>query len=262
MFKWNPTDYAANSSTQAVWAKELITRLSLHGDERILDVGCGDGKVTAMLAQAVPRGSVVGCDASPEMIAHAAKHHRRKNLEFVEANATDLRVPGPFDLVFSNAALHWVSDHRAFLRGAAKALRPGGRLMVSCGGQGNAADFFAAVRSEMRRVAWREFFRKMKPCYFFHSTEEYHTWLPATGFHPEVIRLAEKDAVHPDRDAFVAWLRTTWLPYTQRVPEDRREEFINCSADRYLAKHPPDANGAVHVKMVRLEIEAVRIGNG
>ena len=219
MFKWNPADYAANSSAQMAWAQELIVRLSLRGDEHILDVGCGDGQVTALLARAVPRGRVLGCDTSPEMIAHARQQHRRRNLEFVEADARNLRVPGAFDVVFSNAALHWVDDHRAFLRGAARALRPGGRLMISCGGRGNAADVFAAVRAELRRAVWRGFFRRIVPAYFFHRPEDYREWLPAAGFRPERVRLAQKDGAHSGRDGFTAWFRTTWLPYTQRVPE-------------------------------------------
>ena len=259
MFKWNPADYAANSCSQMVWARELIARLSLCGDERILDVGCGDGQVSALLAHAVPRGRVLGCDNSPEMIAHARQQHRRRNLEFVRADARDLRVPGEFDVVFSNAALHWVDDHRAFLAGAAGVLRPGGRLMISCGGRGNAADVFAAVRAELRRAAWRGFFRRMQPAYFFHRPEDYRAWLPAAGFHPERVRLAQKDGAHPGREGFTAWFRTTWLPYTERVPEERRDEFAAAVAERYLAKHPPDAAGMVHVRMVRLEIEAGRV---
>lgn len=262
MFKWNPADYAANSSTQMAWAKELIARLSLRGDERILDVGCGDGQVTALLARAVSRGRVVGCDSSPEMVAHAREQHRRHNLQFALADARDLRLPGKFDVLFSNAALHWVDDHRAFLRGAATVLRTGGRLMISCGGCGNAAEVFAAVRAELRRAVWRDCFRRMESAYFFHRAEEYHAWLTAAGFKAERVRLAEKDGAHPGREGFAAWFLTTWLPYTQRVPEDRREAFVTAVTDRYLTKHPPDAAGAVHVRMVRLEIEAVRTETG
>jgi trans-aconitate 2-methyltransferase len=69
--RWNAADYAANSAAQQIWARELIAQLRLRGDEHILDVGCGDGKVTAELARAVPKGSVTGIDASPEMIAFA-----------------------------------------------------------------------------------------------------------------------------------------------------------------------------------------------
>lgn len=259
MLKWNPTDYAASSSTQAVWAKEMIDRLSLRGDEHILDVGCGDGRLTELLARAVPRGRVVGCDAAPEMIAHARQQHRRRNLEFTLADARELRLPGAFDVLFSNAALHWVDDHRAFLRAAAKVLRPGGRLMISCGGRGNAAEVFVALRSVLRRMEWRECFRQMQAEYFFHSAAEYDAWLPAAGFRAARVCLAAKDAAHPGREGFAAWFRTTWLPYTQRVPEARRADFVNAVTDRYLAKHPPAAAGTVHVRMVRLEIEATRV---
>ena len=78
---WNAADYAANSAVQQSWARELIAKLHLRGDEHILDVGCGDGKVTAELARAVPRGSVTGTDASAEMIAFAKKLFRRPRFQ-------------------------------------------------------------------------------------------------------------------------------------------------------------------------------------
>jgi trans-aconitate methyltransferase len=74
--KWNAADYAANSVVQQSWARELIAKLDLRGDEHVLDVGCGDGKVTAEIAQTVPRGSVIGVDASPQMIEFAQKTFR------------------------------------------------------------------------------------------------------------------------------------------------------------------------------------------
>lgn len=260
--RWNPLDYAGNSASQAAWAREIIARLALRGDEWILDVGCGDGRISAELAAAVPRGGVTGIDTSPEMLAHAAeRHHRRAhpNLEFLSMDATAIRVDRRYDIVFSNAALHWVADHRAFLRGAAAALRPGGRLVVSCGGQGNAEDVFTVVRSELRRAAWREFFRGLRRPYFFHRPEEYQAWLPEAGFRAELVRLAAKTATYAGADGLAAWVRTTWLPYTQRVPESRREEFIRRVVLRYVDRHPPDADGWVHVRMVRLEIEAVKL---
>jgi len=283
--RWNAVDYAANSAVQQAWARELIARLNLRGDERVLDVGCGDGKVTAEIAHAVPRGSVTGIDASPQMIRFARATFPPRKIPNLKFRVMDAReIPGsagiragqssgkvqpagrdagapsaPFDLIFSNAVLHWVDDHQAFLRGAAACLRPGGRLVVSCGGKGNAQDVFLALRPEMRLKPWRLFFRRIPKPYFFHSPAEYERWLPQFGFKTLGVRLAPKDAVYAGRDKFVAWLRTTWLPYVQRVPEELREEFIAGVANCYLAKHPPDAEGKVHVKMVRLEIEAERI---
>lgn len=260
--KWNAADYAANSAAQQAWARELIARLSLRDDERILDVGCGDGKVTADLARAVPKGAVTGIDSSAEMIrfARAAFPPRSiPNVKFQRMDARHIRLANPFDLVFSNATLHWVDDHEAFLRGAAACLRPGGRLVVSCGGKGNAQDVFVALRAVMRLAPWRNFFRRLEKPYFFHSPEEYEKWLPRFGFKTKSLRLADKDMAFTGGAGFAGWFRTTWLPYTQRVPENLREEFIAAVTECYVAKYQPDAEGRVHVRMVRLEIDAVRV---
>ena len=296
---WSAADYASNSAVQHTWARELIAKLDLRGDERILDVGCGDGKVTAEMAHAVPKGSVVGVDASSQMIEFATKTFSIPNLEFRTVDAREIkpaalsspspppkeeragvrrsikpltpalsplgrgegdeRTPALFDVVFSNAALHWVDDHQAFLRGAASVLKPDGRLLVSCGGKGNAHDVFLALRPVMRQKRWREFFRKMEAPYFFHSPEEYKKWLLRFGFQKHSVKLTPKDVTYAGREGFATWLRTTWIPYTQRVPENLREEFIASVAERYIGKHPMDARGMVPVRMVRLEIDAVRI---
>ncbi|HEV2434703.1 MAG TPA: methyltransferase domain-containing protein [Verrucomicrobiae bacterium] len=259
--RWNAADYAANSVVQHTWARELIARLKLRGDEHILDVGCGDGKVTAEIARAVWRGGVTGVDASAEMIAFAQKAfpaQQHPNLEFHVMDARRLKFTRRFDIVFSNAALHWVDDHEAILRGLAAVLKPGGRLVISCGGKGNAHDVFVALRPEMRMKRWRQFFRRMPKPYFFYSPADYEKWLPRSGFKALNVRLMPKDATYAGREGFAAWLRTTWLPYVQRVPENMREEFIAAVANRYVTRHPPDAEGRTHVRMVRLEIEAVR----
>jgi len=260
--RWNAADYAANSVVQQAWARELIARFNLRGDERILDVGCGDGKVTAELARAVPRGFVTGVDASVEMIAFARKTFPLSeipNLKFQVMDARKIKSARWFDFIFSNAALHWVDDHQAILRGAASVLKPGGRLAVSCGGRGNAQAVFLVLRPEMRLKRWREFFRKMPMPYFFYAPDDYEKWLPKFGFKIRNLKLAPKDATYAGAKGFATWLRTTWIPYAQRVPEHLREEFIEAVTQRYVVKHPPDADGKVQARMVRLEIDAVKI---
>ena len=263
--KWNAADYAANSAVQHGWARETMAKLELHGDETILDVGCGDGKITAELARAVPRGLVTGVDASAAMIAFAEKSFppaKFGNLKFQLADAREIgsrAATGTFDLVFSNAALHWVDDHENFLRGAGTILKTGGRLVVSCGGKGNAHDVFLALRPEMRLARWWEFFRGMPLPYFFYAPVDYEKWLPKYGFKIVTLKLAPKAATYAGAEGLATWLRTTWLPFTQRVPETLREEFIAAVTARYLAKHPPDATGQVHVRMVRLEIGAEKL---
>jgi len=263
--KWNAADYAANSVVQQSWARELIAKLNLRGDEKILDVGCGDGKITAEIGRATPNGFIVGIDASAEMISFARKKFPAKENRNLEFQACDARQISPkkfkqkFDVIFSNAALHWVDDHEKILRGASSVLNPGGRLIVSCGGKGNAQDVFVALRPEMRLKRWREFFRKMPTPYFFYSPADYEKWLPKFGFKINSLKLAPKEADYPGEDGFATWLRTTWIPYVQRVPENLREEFIAAVTQRYLAKHPSDTENKIHVKMVRLEIDAVKV---
>jgi trans-aconitate methyltransferase len=174
-------------------------------------------------------------------------------------DARRIKFARPFDLVFSNAALHWVDDHGAILRGAAYVLKPGGRLVVSCGGKGNAHDVFLALRPEMRLKCWRGFFRRMPTPYFFYAPDDYKKWLPKSGFKIHALKLAPKDAAYDGADGFATWLRTTWIPYVQCVPAKLREEFIAAVTQRYIGKHPPDADGKVHVRMMRLEIDAVKI---
>jgi trans-aconitate methyltransferase len=174
-------------------------------------------------------------------------------------DARKIKFDRQFDLVFSNAALHWVDDHEAILRGAASVLKFGGRLVVSCGGIGNAHEVFLALRPEMRLKRWRGFFRQMPLPYFFYAPGDYEKWLPKFGFKINALKLAPKDATYDGADGLATWLRTTWLPFVQRVPENLRDEFIAAVMTRYLAKHPPDAAGKVHVRMVRLEIEAEKL---
>ena len=94
--------------------------------------------------------------------------------------------------------------------------------------------------------------------YFFYAPAEYQKWLPKFGFQINRLELAPKDATYAGAEGFATWLRTTWIPFVQRVPEDLREEFIAAVTVRYLAKHPADKSGQVHVRMVRLEIDAMK----
>ncbi|MDO9324388.1 MAG: class I SAM-dependent methyltransferase, partial [Methanoregula sp.] len=132
-FTWNAADYSHSSPAQQQWARELVAKLRLNGNERVLDIGCGDGKVTAAIAASVPDGTVTGIDSSPEMIRFAQEHFPRRihrNLTFILRDASHLDFFEEYDIVFSNAALHWIFDHKPLLSGIARSLSPGGRLLI------------------------------------------------------------------------------------------------------------------------------------
>ncbi len=261
MTQWNAEDYHKNSSQQHKWASELIEKLNLHGDEHVLDLGCGDGKISAELASRLPRGKVVGVDVSAEMIDFASANFtptKHPNLRFARVDASALDFDNQFDIVFSNAVLHWIADHRPVLHGIAKALKPSGRILVQMGGRGCAVDVLAAVSELSGEPTWREYFTNFSFRYSFYSPDEYRPWLAEAGLVAQRVELIPKDMTHTGAEGFGGWIRTTWMPWIQSVPEVRREKFIQSFVNRYVAAHPVDDRGRVHVKMVRLEVEATK----
>jgi trans-aconitate 2-methyltransferase len=256
---WNPADYARNSNAQLGWARELITRLNLGGGEALLDVGCGDGKITAAVARAVPQGYVLGIDASPAFVAYARQHYPPAdypNLRFEQMDARRLACDRQFDIIFSNATLHWVDDQPAFLAGCAQLLVDGGRLVLSMGGAGNAAGVVAVMQALTLTPRWAGYFTDFAFPYYFRSPSEYAPWLAAAGFVATRLELVAKDMAQQGRDGLAGWVRTTWMPYTERVPESLREVLVCECVDAYLRGHPLDDLGRCHVAMVRLEVEA------
>jgi len=259
--QWNPADYASHSRGQERWAKELLQLLALRPNERVLDVGCGDGRNTAAIAAMVPAGKVVGVDRSPEMVKFAQEHFppaEFSNLSFLEADASALPFEAEFDAVFSNAVLHWVIDHKPILAGIARSLRVGGRCVLQMGGKGNGADVTRALDKCLSDAKWGARPASEIP-YGFYDVDQYHVWLQDAGLRPDSVELIEKDMVHPDVAAFTGWLRTAWLPYTTRVQADRRDQFLQETTDCYLAAHPADAQGEVHVRMMRLQVMARKL---
>ncbi len=258
-YAWDAVDYAKSSAGQLVWARELIDKLCLQGHERGLDIGCGDGKVTAEIASKLSGGSALGVDNSPEMVALAQSRYpsgRQANLAFQLADASTLPFHSEFDVVFSNATLHWVLDHQPVLRGIARSLKPCGKLLLQMGGKGNAAKVVEAMDEVRDRSRWCGYFEGFQFPYGFYGAGEYCQWLGEAGLTCGRVELIPKDLVHPSREAFAGWLRTTWLPYTQRVPQEDRQTFLTDVIETYLEANPPDTAGTVHVHMVRLEVES------
>ena len=260
-YDWDAAAYADNADNQGRWAAERMQQISLDGDERILDIGCGDGRAAAAFAQRVPDGHVLGIDSAPGMVTLARERYPENthpNLGFAHGDARALPFENAFGLVFSNAALHWVLDHRPVLRGIARALRRGGHADLEMGGQGNAAEVRAVTEELMAVAHWREYFQDFSFPYGFHGVDDYRAWLEAAGMEPVRVELVARDMHYQDIDAMKAWTRTTWLPFTQQVPGAQREQFIDELAAGYLERCPADDDGVVKVAMVRLEVEAVR----
>ena len=171
-------------------------------------------------------------------------------------DARALELPPAFDVAFSTAALHWIPDHEAILRGTRAALRPGGRVLFQMGGRGNIAEALAVVDDVVSRPRWRGCFVGFEPPHHFFGPEEYEIWLPAAGFSVTRLALFPRDMPHAGRAAFLGWLRTTWFTYVDCVPPALADAFVEELADAYEAAYPPDGDGVFRVRSMRLEVEA------
>ncbi len=258
-YQWDSTEYACNSANQQKWARELIAKMNLQGTESLLDIGSGDGKVTAEIASILAEGCVLGVDNSPEMVALAQTRYPRgdfSNLDFQLTDAARLPFENDFEVIFSNATLHWLLDQRPVLQGISRSLKQNGKAMLQMGGLGNAAGVVAAMDDVCSRPEWWDRFIGFEFPYGFYGAGEYCTWLLEAGLIPCRVELIPKDMAHANREAFEGWLRTTWMPYIQQVPEDQRQGFVSQVADTYLEANPASTEGIVHVQMVRLEVES------
>jgi trans-aconitate 2-methyltransferase len=148
---WNAPSYERVSAPLEAMGREVLDRLELRGDERVLDAGCGTGRVTAALLDRLPDGEVLAVDASAAMVAATAARFGDR-VDARVADLAELVLDRPVDAILSTATLHWVPDHDAAFARLLDALVPGGRLVLQCGGEGN----IAGVRRAIDAVAARE----------------------------------------------------------------------------------------------------------
>jgi trans-aconitate 2-methyltransferase len=174
--RWDAATYDRVADPMTRWGSDVVSRLSLRGDETVLDAGCGTGRVTEQLLERLPTGRVVALDASEAMLDLARARLARFGDRVTFAHhdlGRPLRLPRPVDAIVSTATFHWVRDQDALYASLATALRPRGSLAAQCGGTGNCASVFAAMEALGERP-----YERLR----FSSPEEAREHLVAAGF--------------------------------------------------------------------------------
>jgi trans-aconitate methyltransferase len=239
--RWDGRDYERQSSHQREWGGGLVAELLLRGDERILDLGCGDGSLTRQLAALVPRGSVLGVDAAPEML-EAARGKYAPNMTVERLDITDLHFEAEFDLVFSNATLHWIHHHGALLSRIHRALRPGGILRAQFGADGNCPNLIECVHRQMAIPLFAEALAGFRWPWYFPSLADYEGLLGASPFTEWRAWTENRDRHFPTAEAIVGWIdNPSLIPFMQALPVDLRKPFRDGVVEAMLARtHQPD----------------------
>jgi trans-aconitate 2-methyltransferase len=219
---WDAATYDKVADPMTRWGAAVLDRLPLRGDERVLDAGCGSGRVTELLVERLPRGSVVALDGSPAMIEQARSRLARfgNQVEYVVADlGRPLPVAEPVDAILSTATFHWVPDHDAMFRSLAAVLRPGGRLVAQCGGAGNVASVqrvLAGIGDGWLGDA------------HFETPEATAERLQAAGFVEVECWLTEEPTSFEPGAPFETFLRTVVLgSHLARLPEAERDVFVH-----------------------------------
>jgi trans-aconitate 2-methyltransferase len=185
MAEWDASEYNRQSSLQAALAEEQLSRLTLEGAERVLDVGCGDGKITAEIAARVPHGSVLGVDPSQNMIAFATGHFgsaTRRNLRFEVADVRHLTYREEFDRVVSFNALHWVPEQGAALQLIRTALVDGGLALLRFVPEGRRQCLEDVLEDVRQSARWASYFKGFQRPYAHFPPRSTRTWPGRTGF--------------------------------------------------------------------------------
>ena len=211
----------------ARWGASVVDRLPLEGDERVLDAGCGTGRVTAVLAERLPNGRVIALDGSRSMIEQARDRLATfgDRIEYVVADlGSPLPIHRPVDAILSTATFHWVPDHDALFRNLAAVLRPRGRLVAQCGGIGN----IASIQAVLATIGdgWLGDVH-------FETPEATARRLEAAGFVDVDCWLSDEPTTFEPGEPFETYLRTVVLgSHVARLPESERAAFVKEVARR------------------------------
>jgi trans-aconitate 2-methyltransferase len=242
---WDAGTYHRVSVPHEEWARSVLDRLSLGGDETVLDAGCGSGRVTALLIERLPEGRVVAVDGSPSMVAKVGEVLRPQD-EARVADLAGLELEEPVDAVFSSAVFHWVLDHDALFRSLRAALRPGGRIAAQCGGAGNIGRLREVTREVQEREPYAAHFAGFEEPWNYAGEEETGERLERAGFAEARSWLQPWRILPPSPAEFLA---TVCLgPHMDRLPGPLRNRFV---ADVIAEEAEPLA-----LDYVRLNIEA------
>ena len=255
--KWHPVEYQRNSAMQERHASEALLRRRAALDDRILDVGCGDGRITARLARSAPAGRVLGIDHSGEMIAFARRHKSADltNLEFEIMSADAIQLEERFTHVVSFSCLHWVHDQRAVWEGFRKQLEPGGVALV--GFQTDHEHLWPAVATLTAESRWCRFFTDFEDPFNHWTLLELRSFAEGSGFYvPRADDILAVEAFG-DRATLSAFL-ASWMPHVAHLPEDLRLPFLDQLLDRYLATVEEPIRSVAGIRIRRLILEAVK----
>ena len=242
--EWNAESYHRVSAPQTTWGRKALSRLVVDGDERVIDAGCGTGRLTAELMQKLPRGRLVAIDRSWNMLLTARANLRPEfgdRISFARVELPFLPFRSSADLVFSTATFHWVRDHQTLFSEIFLALRPGGRLFAQCGGGPNSQHAHTLAEDVMRREPFAQYFENWSGVWEFSHADEAAARLRAAGFVDVDTSLEPAPTTLADESSYREFVTTViYNSHLARLPAGSlRLQFIDEVTRRARQQDPP-----------------------
>lgn len=233
-FEFDGEKYKQASTHQKQWGTQIIMDLSLKGCEKVLDLGCGDGVLTAKLAMLLPQGWVLGIDASQGMI-QTARAQAYNNLRFQQMDINELQFDNDFDIVFSNAALHWVKDHHRLMKNVYKALRPEGVLRFNFAGDGNCSNFFRVMKEVMGLSPYKDCFKDFDWPWYMPEISDYEILVKGSPFREIKVWEENADRHFSTADEIIRWIdQPSLVPFLTYVKDTNQQEFRDLVVEKML----------------------------
>lgn len=252
---WDPVTYDRLALPHVEWARSILERLTLRGDEIILDAGCGTGRMAAALAELVPRGRVFAIDASPLMLSYAVETSgtlRNPRIDPIHKDLLLLDDEEHFDYVVSNAVFHWIPDLNRLMQNLFHALKRGGALISQCGAEGNMGEVLSAIKATMITHPFNRYFEDWDEPWHFAGAQEMKQNLKSAGFISIDVNTEEAPALFTTRSAYEEYVGELVLrPYNARLTKEMRNEFLKEVVDRVYSD-----TGSFVVDYIRLNMSA------
>lgn len=230
---WDGALYSENSNQQLDVALKLLDQVTFCEDEHVLDIGCGDGKISNIIASKVPRGRVVGIDPSESMINFACKQFNSDCLQFLVAKASNFSFAESFDTIVSFSALHWETDQQQALDNMFSALRPGGRLVLAIPGPNPALNL--ALKEAINDEEWAPYFSNYQSKGMVWSSEEYTHLLEKAGFSNAKIQTVQRTYVFSSEKEYLDFMHAM-VPHLACIPCGQRGLFAKSVFKRVQRK--------------------------
>jgi trans-aconitate methyltransferase len=263
-YDWDATTYDRISDAQESWEHKTIEYRKWKGNEIVLDAGCGSGRLTKILSIKVPQGKVIAVDYDLSMIRLAKENLAKiSNIEFIKKDISQLELEEKVNVVFSNAVLHWILNHKKVFERLWQILNSGGQLLIQCGGHRNLTKTLSIINKVRKSKEFNNYFCNNKgediwnQTWYFAKKEDTEKILQEIGFRNIQVFLEDKEAKFSNKEEYFLFIKTiVLLPYLKYLPNETLKDKFAKSVIQEIEDNAKELQWKLD--FVRLNINAIK----